>query len=64
MAIGVSSTIPSLHDYMRLVSDIGRGALAIFSASHEYSIKVSFDCYTMAAYRVLGLTVERASHVR
>jgi hypothetical protein len=64
MAIGVSNSIPSLPDYMRLVSDTSRGALAIFSASHESSLKVSFDCYTMATYGVLGLNVERASNVK
>jgi hypothetical protein len=51
-------------DYMRVISGTGRGALALFFASHESSFKVPFHCYTMAAHRVLGLTTERASHVR
>jgi hypothetical protein len=55
---------PSPPDYMRVISGTGREALAIFSVSHESSFKVPFDCYTMAAHRVLGLTAERASHVR
>jgi hypothetical protein len=55
---------PSPPEYMRMISGTGRGALALFFASHESSFKVSSDCYTMAAHRVLGLSVERASHVR
>jgi hypothetical protein len=55
---------PSPPEYMRVISGTGRGALALFFASYESSFKVSSDCYTMAAHRVLGLTVERASHVR
>jgi hypothetical protein len=49
---------------MRLISGTGRVALALFFASHESNFKVPSDCYTMAAHRVLGLTTERASHVR
>jgi hypothetical protein len=55
---------PSPPDYMRVILGTGRGALAIFLASHEFSFKVPSDCYTMAPHRVLGLTAERASHVR
>jgi hypothetical protein len=55
---------PSPPDYMRVISGTGRGALTLFLASHESSFKVPSDCYTMAAHRVLGLTAERASHVR
>jgi hypothetical protein len=55
---------PSPPDYMRVISCTGCGALAIFIASHEASFKVPSDCYTMVAHRVLGLTAERASHVR
>jgi hypothetical protein len=55
---------PSLPDYMRVILDTGRGALALFSASRESSFKVPSDCYIiMAAHRVLSLTAERASHV-
>eukprot|EP00966_Prymnesium_polylepis_P017012 392640-Prymnesium_polylepis.1 len=49
---------------MRVTSGTGRGALALFFASHESSFKVPSDCYMMAAHRVLGLTAERAAHVR
>jgi hypothetical protein len=57
--------IPSPPDYMRVISGTGRGGLALFLASHESSFKVPSDCYTMSAYRrVLGVTAERASHVR
>jgi hypothetical protein len=55
---------PSPPDYMRVISCTGCGALAIFFASHESSFKVPSDCYTMVAHRALGLTAERASHVR
>jgi hypothetical protein len=55
---------PSQPDYMRVISGTGRGALAFFFASHESSFKVPSDFYMMAAYRVLGLTAERASHGR
>jgi hypothetical protein len=55
---------PSPPDYMRVISGTGREALALFFASHESIFKVSSDCYTMAAQRVLSLTAERASHVR
>jgi hypothetical protein len=55
---------PSPPDYMRVTSGTGRGALALFFTSHESSFKMPSDCFTMAAYRVLGLTAERASHVR
>jgi hypothetical protein len=55
---------PSPSDYMRVISGTGRGALALFFASHESSFKAPSDCYTMATHRVLGLTAERASHFR
>jgi hypothetical protein len=55
---------PSPPDYMRVISGTGRGALALFFASHESSFKVPSDCYTMTAHWVLGLTAERATHVR
>jgi hypothetical protein len=55
---------PSPPDYMREILGTGRGALAIFFASHESNFKAPSDCFTMAAHRVLGLTAERASHVR
>jgi hypothetical protein len=57
---------PSPPDYMRVIlgTGTGRWALALFFASHESNFKVPSDCYTMAAHRVLGLTAERASHVR
>jgi hypothetical protein len=55
---------PYTPDYMRVISGTGRGALAIFFASRESSFKLPSDCYTMEAYRVLGRTMERASHVR
>jgi hypothetical protein len=46
-------------------SDFGYGSRCFgnFFASHESDFKVPSNCYTMVAYRVLGLTVERASHV-
>jgi hypothetical protein len=57
--------IPSSPDYRRVISGTGRGALALFFASHESSsFKAPSDCYTMEAHRVLGFTAERASHVR
>jgi hypothetical protein len=56
--------IPPPRDYTRAISGTGRGALALFFASHESNFKVPSDFYTMATHRVLGLTVERASHVR
>jgi hypothetical protein len=34
---------PSLPDYMRVISGTGRGALALFFASHESSFKVPSD---------------------
>jgi hypothetical protein len=49
---------------MRVISGTGRGTLALFFASHESSFKVPSDCYILAAHRVLGLTAERAFHVR
>jgi hypothetical protein len=49
---------------MRVISGTGRGALALSFASYESNFKVPSDCYIMAAHRVLGLTAERASHVR
>jgi hypothetical protein len=55
---------PTPLDYMRVFSGTGRGALALFFASHESSFKMPSNCYTMAAHRVLGLTAERASHIR
>jgi hypothetical protein len=55
---------PSLPDYMMVISVTGRGALALFLASHELSFKVPSGCYTMATHRVLGLMVEHASQVR
>jgi hypothetical protein len=50
-------------DYMRVISGTSHGALALFFASHGSSFKVPSDCYTMATHRVLGLAVERTSHV-
>jgi hypothetical protein len=43
-----------------------RGAVLwlTFFASHESNFKVLFNCYSMVAHRVLGLTVERASDIR
>jgi hypothetical protein len=55
---------PSPPDHMRVISGTGRGALALFFASHESSFKVPSDWYMMAKHRVLGLTAERASYVR
>jgi hypothetical protein len=55
---------PSPPDYRRVISGTGRGAFALFFASHESSFKVPCDYHTMAAHRVLGLTAERASRVR
>jgi hypothetical protein len=55
---------PSPPDCMRVTSGASRGALALFSFAHESSFKMPSDCYMMAAHRVLGLTAERASHVR
>jgi hypothetical protein len=55
---------PAPPDYMRVILGTGRGALALFFASHESNFKVPSDCYTMTAHRVLGLTSEHASHVR
>jgi hypothetical protein len=49
---------------MRVILGTGRGALALFSASHESNFKVPSDCYKMTAHRVLGLTAHHASHVR
>jgi hypothetical protein len=56
--------IPFPPDYMKVISSTGRGALALFCASHESSFKVPSDCYTMAVHRVLGFTAESASHIR
>jgi hypothetical protein len=56
--------IPSPLDYTRVILGTARGTSAFFSASHESSFEVPSDCYTMAAHIVLGLTRERASHVR
>jgi hypothetical protein len=50
-------------DHLRVISSTGRGALALFFASHESSFKVPSNCYAMAAHRVLGCTVECAYHV-
>jgi hypothetical protein len=47
-----------------VISGTGRGALALFFASHESNVKVPSDCYAMAARRVPGLIAEHASHVR
>jgi hypothetical protein len=46
--------------------DFGYGSRGFGSlfASHESSFKVLSDFHIMAAHRVLGLTAERASHVR
>jgi hypothetical protein len=46
--------IPSPPDYMRVISDTGRGALAIFFASHESIFKVSIDCYMMPSQPGVG----------
>jgi hypothetical protein len=54
---------PSTPDYMRVILGTGLGALTLFFASHENSFKVPSDFYTMAAYRALGLTAERAYDV-
>jgi hypothetical protein len=42
----------------------GRGALALFSASHESCFKVPSNYYTVLGHRVLGITTERAYYVR
>jgi hypothetical protein len=55
---------PPPPDCMRVISGTGRGALALFFASHESIFKVPSDRYTMTAHRVLDLTAKRASHVR
>jgi hypothetical protein len=55
---------PSPPDYMRVISGTGRGALPLIFASHESNFKVPFDRFTISSHRVLGLTTERASHVR
>jgi hypothetical protein len=55
---------PSPPEYMRVISGTGRGALALFFASHEPDFKVPSDCYKMAAHWVLGFIAERASHVQ
>jgi hypothetical protein len=55
---------PSPTEYIKVTSGTGRGALALIFASHEFNFMVPLGCYTMATHRVLGLTVERASHVR
>jgi hypothetical protein len=56
---------PLPPDYMRGISGTGRGALAMFVASHESNFRVPVaDCYMMATHRVLGPTPGHASHVR
>jgi hypothetical protein len=50
--------------YVGVISGTGRGALALFFASNDSDFNVPSDCYTTATHRVLGLTAERASHVR
>jgi hypothetical protein len=40
-----------------MISGTGRGAFAIFLASHESCFKAPSDYYTMEAHRVLGLSV-------
>jgi hypothetical protein len=57
-------SIPSPPDYVRVISCAGRGALALFFASHEPIFKLPSDCYTMVAHLVLSLTAEHASHAR
>jgi hypothetical protein len=44
---------PSPPDCMRVILVTGRGALALFFASHEF--KLPSDCYMMAAHRCLAL---------
>jgi hypothetical protein len=56
--------ISSPPDYVRVISGAGRGALALFFASHESNFKVPSDFHTMAPHWVLNLTAERASYVR
>jgi hypothetical protein len=51
-------------DYMRVISGMGCGALALVFASHESNFKVPSDCYTMVAHRLPGPTAERASRTR
>jgi fructose-specific phosphotransferase system IIC component len=48
---------------MQLISGTGRGALALFLASLESGFKVPADCYTMAAHRVMCLTMNCATYV-
>jgi hypothetical protein len=45
---------PSPPDNMRVILGTGRGALALFFASHESIFKEPSDCYTMAAMLELG----------
>jgi hypothetical protein len=47
-----------------MISGTRRGALTLLFASQESSFNVPSDCYSMAAHRMMGLIVERASHVR
>jgi hypothetical protein len=49
---------------MKVISGTGRGALALFFASHVSCFNVPSDSYTMSPHWVLGLTAECASHVR
>jgi hypothetical protein len=39
---------------MRVILGTGRGALAFFFASHEFSFKVPSNCHMMVAHRVLA----------
>jgi hypothetical protein len=47
-----------------VISSTGRGALTLLFASLESKFKVPSDRNTMEAHRVLGVTVERVSHLR
>jgi hypothetical protein len=49
---------------MRVILGTGHGALTVYFVSHESMFKVPSDFYTMPSHRVLGHTVERASHDR
>jgi hypothetical protein len=55
---------PSPPDYMRVVSGVSRGALAMFFPSRKSGFRIPLDCCILAAHRLLGLTRGRASHVR
>jgi hypothetical protein len=46
--------IPFPPDHMRVISGTGHGALALFFASHESSLKVPSDFYMMAAHGCLA----------